>query len=82
MNHSPPTTHLDYGGTSAQLGLLLKHLPPACTARVCCLGSEGVWGPRLRVLGKRVDCLHWTRALDPMPLWQLHRTCSMPSLRT
>jgi glycosyltransferase involved in cell wall biosynthesis len=70
--HLLPT--LEYSGASRQvLTLAPSLLRRGHDVVVCALGSDGPWGQRLRAQGVAVHALRWTRAIDPTPLWKLHR---------
>jgi glycosyltransferase involved in cell wall biosynthesis len=66
-------TSLDYNGASRQVRMLGQAFAGTCELRVCVLQTEGAWAAPLRTAGIPVESLEWSRPLDPLPLWRLHR---------
>lgn len=64
---------LAYGGAARQVLTLARGLVGRCDLRVCMTHADGPWAEPLRAAGVPVDSLQWTRPLDPLPLWRLHR---------
>jgi glycosyltransferase involved in cell wall biosynthesis len=64
---------LDYHGAARQARMLGLAFAGTCEQRVCVLQNEGAWAAPLRTAGIPVESLEWSRPLDPLPLWRLHR---------
>lgn len=68
--HVIPSVH--YHGAATQLAMLAPRLPQdRFRTRVCVLGRDGPLAQVLRDAGLDVECLGWTRLIDPRPFWRL-----------
>lgn len=66
--------HGRYSASGQQLAILARALAAqGFESRIGVLGREGPLVVQWREAGARVDVLHWTRLIDPQPLWHLRR---------